>query len=74
VGCDAFFGIFLEYSMEYSIFQNFQYFGCDDIFLENSWNISYSKNIIFYIVMHFVWNIPYSNKLQKNVVMEKKMK
>ena len=60
--------------MEYSIFQNFQYFGCDDIFLENSWNISYSKNIIFYIVMHFVCNIPYSNKLQKNVVMEKKMK
>ena len=71
MGCDAFFGIFLEYSMEYSIFQNFQYFGCDDIFLEYSWNIPYSKNIIFYVVMQFFWNIPYSNKLQKNVVMEK---
>ena len=37
--CFLFFGIFQEYSMEYSIFQNFQYFGCFAIFLE------YSKSI-----------------------------
>ena len=71
-GCDGFFGIFQEYSMEYSIFQNFQHFRCDAIFLEYSWNIPYSKNIIFYVVMHFFWNIPYSHKL-KNSCDGKKM-
>ena len=40
MACFLFFGIFQEYSMEYSIFQNFQYFGCFAIFLESH----YSKN------------------------------
>ena len=38
--CFLFFGIFQEYSMEYSIFQNFQYFGCFAIFLEYSMEYS----------------------------------
>ena len=40
--------------MEYSIFQNFQYFSCLYIFLEYSWNFPYSKKIKFYLVASFL--------------------
>ena len=56
--CDRFFGIFQEYSMEYSIFQNFPYFDCVPFFLEYSWNIPYSNFYYISIVYRFFWNIP----------------
>ena len=55
--CFTIFGIFQEYSIEYSIFQDSQHFAYLYIFLEYSWNIPYSKNFtIFLMEMFFgIW-------------------
>ena len=63
------FAIFQEYSMEYSIFQNFGYFYCLAIFLEYSWNIPYSIIFKIFTVYVFFRNIPYSNKLKSILLM-----
>ena len=58
--CDRFFGIFQEYSMEYSIFQNFVYFSCFTFFAE-----SYSKIFdIFVVAVFFCWKNPCSKYLR----------
>ena len=69
--CFTFFGIFQEYSMEYSIFQKNEYFGCFMFFLEYSWNIPYSKIFQIFVVDDFFWNIPYSTKPRKNLLQTK---
>ena len=69
--CDFFFGIFQEYSMEYSIFQNFAYFCCVPFFLEYSWNIPYSNILDNFVVAVFVWNIPYSKSPEKTLLRKK---
>ena len=58
--CFTFFGIFQEYSMEYSIFQNFGYFECLTVFLEYSSNIPYSTDFnIFLVILFFgIFHIP----------------
>ena len=53
------FVIFQEYPMEYSIFQNFKYFGCFSFFFEYSWNILYSINFDILLAYGFLWNIPF---------------
>ena len=67
VACFTIYGIFQEYSMEYSIFQNFAYFCCVPFFLEYSWNIPYSNILDNFVVAVFVWNIPYSKSPEKTL-------
>ena len=62
--CFLFFGIFQEYSMEYSIFQFSPNFCCFAIFPEYSWNIPYSKILKIFAVFNILWNIPYSKILK----------
>ena len=52
--------------MEYSIFQNFAYFGCVHFFLY-SWNIPYSNILDIFVPAVFVLNIPYSKTPEKTL-------
>ena len=58
--CFTFFGIFQEYSMEYSIFQNFPYFTCFTIFLE----FHIPKISIFFLFYSFfgIFHFKYFNE------------
>ena len=58
--------------MEYSIFQNFQYFVCFAFFFNILWNIPYSKIFNILTVLLFLWNIP-NQYFKKNINLQWKI-
>ena len=58
MACFTIFGIFQEYSMEYSIFRNFVYFECFTILKVYSANIPYSADFnIFHVPVFLEYSI-----------------